>query len=192
MEHQNKHHEHEKDGCNIIINCGGHKPHPKPCDCPNEFAEVYSQLSQSLIASPGIALPGQTILMEKLIYATPGVDVSNTAITGEVRVLVSGWYDVTIGVTGSLNPIPSPLPAWTVSLFQNGKLVDGSTFANLPISPEQHANESVSDVFVHCMAGDLLMIANTSTAMLFLTSPTLGTNAVPNSATFKIKLLKAD
>lgn len=128
--------------------------------------------------------------MENIIHATPGIDVSNAALLGEVKVNVEGWYDVTLGVTGSLNPIPSPLPAWTVSLFKNGMLVSGSTFANLPLSPEQHANECFSDVFVYCNCGDVLQICNTSTSTLFLTSPSIGTNAAINSATFKIKLLK--
>lgn len=164
-----------------------------PCHCDQpEFAEVYSSLPQSLLASPGAGLPGQTLLLENFIVSTPGIDVSNANISGKVKVLIAGWYDLTIGVTASINPIPSPLPVWTVSLFKNGILVPASTFSNLPLSPEQHANESVCDVFVHCNAGDELEIANTSTAMLFLSSPTLGTVATPNSATFKIKLLKKD
>lgn len=194
MSEYEKHHHHEKeDGCSINIYCGGKdKHHSKPKCCHIEFAEVYSTSLQFLTASPGLGLPGQIVLLENTVHATADIDVSMAAATGQVKVMKSGWYDVTIGVTGSLNPIPSPLPVWTVSLFQNGILVPGSTFANLPLSPEQHANESVSDVFVHCMAGDILEIANSSTAPLFLSSPTLGTNATVNSATFKIQLLKED
>ena len=172
------------------VNC--FEPMPRPCDCPNEFAEVYSSVAQSLSASAGIGLPGQMVMLENTIVASAGIDISNANSTGAIKINVAGWYDVTIGVTGSLNPIPSPLPVWTVSLFQNGALVAGSTFANLPLSPEQHANESVSDVYVHCLVGDILQIANTSISPLFLSSPSLGTNAIVNSATFKIKLLKAD
>ncbi len=183
-------HDHDDDCCNINIYCGGNKHHK--CHCPIEFAEVYSSKAQTLGASPGINMPGQTVVMENTIMSTSGIDVTNAATTGQIIVKVAGWYDVTLGVTGSLNPIPSPLPCWTVSLFQNGALVPGSTFANLPLSPEQHANESVSDVFIHCNAGDVLTLANTSSATLFTTSPTVGTNAVVNSATFKIILLKED
>ncbi len=192
--HDEHHHHEDKDGCNINIYCGSHhKPcPPKPCDCPVEFAEVYSILPQTLSASPGPSLPGQVLLLEQTIVATSNIDVSMAASAGQIKVMKAGWYDVTIGVTASLNPIPSPLPVWTVSLFLNGALVDGSTFANLPLSPEQHANESVSDVFVHCNAGDMLEIANTSNAPLFLTSPANGTNAQVNSATFKMQMLKAD
>jgi hypothetical protein len=171
------------------VNC--FEDRPTKC-CDQEFAEVYSVLAQTLAASPGVSMAGQVVLLENAIYATPGIDITNAAITGQIKINAAGWYDATIGVTGSLNPIPSPLPAWTVSLFKNGVLVAGSTFANLPLSPEQHANECVSDVFVHCDVGDMLEIANTSTAPLFLSSPSIGTNAIVNSATFKIKMLKAD
>ncbi len=182
-------HDHD-DGCKIIINCGG--KHEKQHCCHSEFAEVYSIVPQTLSLSTGPSLPGQVVLMENVIYSTPGIDVSNVSTTGQIKVNKAGWYDVTLGVTGSLNPIPSPLPCWTVSLFQNGSLVLGSTFANLPLSPQQHANECISDIFIHCNVGDTLMIANTSDATLFLSSPSLGTNAVVNSATFKMRLLKAD
>src|SRR5690349_15573583 len=172
MQDKHEHNEHDHDkGCQIVINCGG-GDHHKHCKCPKvEFAEVYSVLPQTLTASPGAGLPGQMVLMERLIYATAGIDVSMASINGQIKILEAGWYDVTLGVTGALNPLPSPLPAWTVSLFKNGVLVDGSTFANLPLSPEQQANECISDVFVHCDAGDILTIANTSDAMVFLTSP---------------------
>ena len=62
----------------------------------------------------------------------------------------------------------------------------------MTISPVQQANEIVADVFVHCKVGDVLTLANTSTAQIILTAPTLGTNALPNSAYVKIVLLKAD
>lgn len=171
------------------VNC---YPEPLPCPCVTEFAEVYSTVAQLLSPPVSPAIQGQTILLENLVVATADIDVSGAATTGYIVVNKSGWYDVTIGATGSLNPIPSPLPVWTVSLFKNGNLVPGSTFANLPLSPEQHANESVSDVFVHCTSGDILEVSNTSTAPLFLSSPSLGTVATVNSATFKIQLIKAD
>ncbi len=183
-------HDHDKGCCKVVVYCGDDH-NPKKC-CDVEFAEVYSHAPQTLSPSPSFSQPGQVVLLENTIYSSSGIDVSNVSTTGIMQVNVAGWYDVTLGVTGSLNPIPNPLPCWTVSLFKNGVLVSGSTFANLPLSPTQEANECVSDVFVHCDAGDMLSINNTSTAPLFLSSPTLGTNALVNSATFKIKLMKAD
>lgn len=178
------------DGCKIVINCGGH--HPKPHCCDAEFAEVYSGVGQTLTASPGSNMPGQFALMEQTVFATANIDVSLAASQGKVIINKAGWYDVATGICASLNPIASPLPVWSLSLFKNGAIVPGSTFANMTLSPEQKANEIVADVFVHCNVGDVIQLANTSTAPIELTAPTLGTNAATNSAYMKLILLQAD
>ena len=168
------------------VNCGGDSSGTP------EFAEVYSSMNQTLSASTGPNLPGQVCLLEKTIYATANINVSAAAISGQIVINKAGWYDVATGICAALNPIPSPIPVWTLSLFVNGVLVPGSTFANMTISPEQKSNEIVADVFVHFNVGDVLTLCNTSTNVINVTAPTLGTNAQPNSAYLKITLLKAD
>lgn len=170
---------------------------PGDCvECGNddepEFAEVYSIASQNLAPSPGSNMAGQVILLERTIVATSNIDVSQAAVNGKITIKKAGWYDVATGICGALNPIASPLPCWTLSLFLNGVLVPGSTFANQTISPEQKANEVVADVFVHFAAGDVLELANTSSAIVIVAAPVLGTNAQASSAYMKIVLLKAD
>ncbi len=163
-----------------------------PCQCQTpEFAEVYSQLSQSLAPSPGADLPGGTVLFENTIVSTANIDSSQAATMGIFIVNLAGWYDVASGITGFLNPIGSPLPVFTVSMFQNGVIVLGSTFSNLPLSPAQGSNEVTADVFVYCNVGDQISFANTSTATLFLSAPINGTNALTNSSYAKIFLLRA-
>ena len=164
-----------------------------PCHCDDpEFAEVYSILPQNLAASPGVNLAGQVVMLENTIFATPNIDVSQAGINGKITINRAGWYDVATGICGALNPIASPLPCWTLSLFKNGIYVPGSTFANQTISPEQKANEIVADVFVHFNVGDVLTLANTSSAAVVVSAPTLGTNAQASSAYMKLILLKAD
>jgi hypothetical protein len=128
------------------------------------------------------------------VFATANIDVSMAAINGQVKVNKAGWYDVATGISAALNPIASPLPVWSLSLFVNGILVPGSTFANMTLSPAQLANEIVADVFVHLNAGDVLTLANTSVSPIQLSAPgvSLGSNAQANSAYMKITLLKAD
>jgi len=181
-------------GCNIHIHCGpSHHPHPPHKECPKpEFAEVYSGLAQTLAASPGPLLKGGVVTLENTIFSTPNIDVSQAASNGKIIVNRAGWYDVYTGMCGTLNPIPNPLPVWTLSLFKNGVLVPGSTFANMPLSPTQGSNEVVADVFVHLVAGDVLELANTSINPVFLTAPTIGTNAPTNSSYLKLILLEAD
>jgi len=180
-------------GCTIVINCGksGDHPHPPKCPAP-EYAEVYSNAAQTLTASPGPNMAGQTVLLEKTIVATSNLDVSQAAATGKITINRAGWYDVATGMCGALNPIPAPLPVWTLSLFVNGTIVPGSTFANMTLSPEQQANEIVADVYVHFNKGDVLQLANTSSNQIILTAPMLGTNAQVSSAYLKLLLLQAD
>lgn len=163
-----------------------------PCNCDEpEFAEAYSQLPQQLLSSPGVNLAGGVVLLEKLIVSTSNIDASLSASQGKFIVNKAGWYDVAAGMTGTLNPIPAPLPVWTLSLFLNGVIVDGSTFSNVPLSPAQASNEITADTYVYFNVGDVLTLANTSTANVFLSAPTLGTNAQTNSAYLKIQLLRA-
>lgn len=171
------------------VNCFDHKP----CVCPDpEFAEVFSTSTQDLAASPGFNMPGQIVILENSIFATANIDISQAAINGKIIINRAGWYDVSTGMCGSLNPIVSPLPVWTLSLFKNGVIVPGSTFANMTLSPEQKANEIVADVFVHCNVGDVIELSNTSTAPVVLTAPSLGTYAQTSSAYVKVVMLRAD
>jgi Collagen triple helix repeat (20 copies) len=163
-----------------------------PCHCDQpEFAEVYSQKSQELLPSPGANLAGGVVLFEKNIVATSNIDISLAATLGQIKINLAGWYDMAAGMTGLLNPIPAPLPVWTLSLFLNGIIVDGSTFSNLPLSPAQASNEITADTFVYCNVGDIITLANTSTAPVFLSAPSLGTNAQTNSTYLKMILLRA-
>lgn len=171
---------------------GPQGPKGDSCEpCKNEFAAVYSVIAQTLIESPGINLTGGVATFENTIVATSGIDVSMAASTGLITVKVAGWYDVASGICGALNPLPSPLPCWTVSLFRNGVIVAGSTFSNQAVSPEEQSNEITADVYMLFAAGDTLQLASTSTNKVILSSPTLGTNAAVNSCYVKLNLLQA-
>lgn len=184
------HDEHHKKGCNINIYCCDEDDKGKCCE--PEFAEVFSVLAQTLASSPAPLVAGQSVILENTIHSTANIDVSMAGSNGQITINKAGWYDVAMGICGYLNPISSPLPCWTLSLFKNGVYVLGSTFANQTISPEQKSNEIVADVFVHFSKGDIMTLANTSTAVVAMAAPTLGTNAPASSAYMKIVMLKAD
>jgi len=187
--------DHEKKPCAVInINCGGEGPQPD-CHCKdqeNEFAEAFSSLSQTISPSSGSNAPGGSIQFEVTKYASKHLDLSGVGSSGQITVNLAGWYDVAAGMTGTLNPIPAPLPVFTFSLFQNGVIVPGSTFSNVPLSPAQTSNEITADTYMHFNKGDVLTIASTSSAPVYLSAPKIGTTAQTNSAYIKIQLLKAD
>lgn len=177
------------------INCHD-KPHPKPPRCPIEFAQAYSIVNQNLAASPGINLPGDSVLYNTLKTATAGVDVSQISISGEIIFKVAGWYEVGSGATGFLNPVPAPLPVWTLSMFKNNVVIPGTTFSNIPLSPAQGSNELTAESFEHFQVGDRLKVANTSTNPVFLVAPPIGsnpgTNVQTSSAYLKVRLISCD
>jgi hypothetical protein len=173
------------------VNCYNVMPTP-PATQQAQFAEFFSIANQTLAPSTLANQPGQAVMLENTVYATSGIDGSQVAVNGKITVNVSGWYDIAAGMTGTLNPIPSPLPVWTLSLFKNGNIVPGSTFSNIPLSPAQQSNEITADTFVHLNKGDVLTLANTSTAPVLLSAPILGTNAQTNSAYLKLQLLQPD
>ena len=163
------------------------------CSCVDpEFAQVYSTVNQKLTASVGANLSGGVALLEHAVIATSNIDISQAALNGKITINKAGWYDVQTGICAALNPISNPLPVWSLSLFKNGIIVPASTFANMTLSPDEVANQISADVFVHFIAGDVIELANTSTAPIQLNAPTLGTNAQTSSAYMKLTMLKAD
>lgn len=192
--------EEKKEPCTVInVYCDDKKPKP-PCPCPDEcvieFAQAYSIQSQTLAPSPGINMAGDPVLLENIKVATSNIDTSMAAITGELMIKKTGWYDIGGGICGFLNPLPVPLPVFTVSIFKNGALIPGVTFSNVPLSPAQGSNLLTAETFEYFVAGDKLKLANTSTSPLLLVAPPVGsnpgTNVQTSSAYLKLNLVSCD
>lgn len=163
-----------------------------PCDCAIEYAQVYSQMNQTLALSPGIDMAGGVVVFEKTQVVTSGIDISNAAINGQIKINKAGWYRIQKDVCGALNPLPSPLIAWGLALFINGSIIPGSVFVDMTLSPDQQANETSSLFFVHFNVGDVLTLNNMCIQSLLLNAVVAGVNSQSNSASLTIQLLKAD
>ncbi len=166
-----------------------------PCDCePIEYAQIHSDVGQSLALSPGLNLAGGPVLFNNVDVSTANIDVSNVGINGEIKFLKAGWYRVYDQVCGTLNPLSSPLIVWGLALFKNGLIVPGTIFVDMTLSPDQQANETSAVSLVHFNVGDVLTINNMTIQTLLLTAPNaaLGVNAQANSASMQIQLVKAD
>lgn len=157
-----------------------------------EFVQVFSTQDQSLAPSLAVNAPGGVVKFEQVQVATGGFDVSQAAALGEIRVLRAGWYRVNKAVSGTLNPLSSPLRVWSLSIFVNGVIIPASTFGDMTISPEQKVNQTVSIVIAHFNAGDIVTMANTSDSQLLLNSETLGSMSTPVCADLNMSLLKPD
>jgi uncharacterized protein (DUF486 family) len=167
-----------------------------PCDCnPDfEYAQLYSDQPQALAVSPGFNMSGGAVLFNNVAVSTPGIDVTNAGINGEVKILKAGWYRILDQVCATLNPLSAPLIAWGLALFKNGAIVPGTTFVDMTLSPEQAANNTGAIALVHFNANDVLSLNNMCVQQLLLTAPgpAQGINAQSGSASMQIQLVKAD
>lgn len=163
--------------------CGSTKP---------EYAMVFSLVSQVLSSSPGLNMPGQAVLFEKSIVSTANIDVSMASVNGQITVKKKGWYRVNKAVSAALTPIGIPLNVWSMALFINGKLMDGSCFANMTISPDQQMNQTTASVIYEFDVGDVVTLNNTSVTTLHLNAIMLGSNVAPLSASFNMFLLETE
>jgi hypothetical protein len=166
-----------------------------PCECkPDiEFCEVYSLVPQVLAPSLSADTMGGVVLFENVKVTTSNIDVSMAGTTGVVTINKAGWYNVGKEVCAALSDLPTPLPVWSFSLFQNGVIVPASTFLTMTLSPDQQANQLKAEVLLHCNVGDTILLANTSSAMLNITNDLVGTMvSQPTTAALLVQLYKAD
>ena len=183
MEHN---HEHKKQLCKLYVECDC-------CNDEREFAQVYSITDQALLASGGINAAGGVVLFENNVFNTPGIDVTNAGINGEIKVLKAGWYTIEQEVCANLNPLSEPLIAWGLGLFRNGVLVPGSMIVDMTLSPVQQVNNTGALILIFLAANDVLTLNNMTTQNLNLNAiaaGTFGLNAQSNAASLRIASLK--
>lgn len=164
-----------------------------PCDCDElEYCQVYSQLSQVLSPSLGLNMAGQVVLFEKVVVSTANIDVSQVGINGTIKINKKGWYRFTKEVSGALNPLSAPLISWGLALFQNGVIVNGSTFVDMTLSPDQQSNETSANFLLFCNIGDVISLNNMCVQTLLLNAINPGVNALANSASLNIISIDLD
>ena len=160
-------------------------------DMNPEFAEVISQEPQNLIPASSPNLPGGVVKFDKLITATANINALSAPVDGKLKINVAGWYNVIAGVTGNLNPLPESLPVLTFSLFLNGVIIDGSTFAHANLSQTQPSNEISCNILAYCNVGDELTLANTSNLNVAFSPIKMPSSPQTNSAYLKVELMRA-
>lgn len=130
----------------------------QPCDCPSAYCNVWSEVNRII---GQWASPTDTFLFEGANEVSAEFDISMANITGEIKVLQNGIYEMGFGVIGTLQPpFPDPVPPWCVALFKNGSRVPGTSFGGFNQSPDDKIENADGRVIVQCNAGDSLMLRN--------------------------------
>lgn len=128
-------------------------------------ANVYSVINQSL-------LPGAFATFENANQVTAAdFDVSLASTTGQITFLTTGVYSIAWTVEGQLTPpFPSPVPAWSLSLYLDGVPVPGSCFSAFTLYPEELTRSPAGCVIIAVTAGQVLTLQSTSTLPITLIS----------------------
>ncbi len=121
------------------------------------YANVYSQLDQSVA-------PGNAVVLESVNAITStSFDVSMASINGQITFLKSGIYSVDWMLEGRLTPpFPSPVPAWSFSLYLDGTPIPGSCFSAFTLFPEELTRSCRGGVIISVNAGQVLTLQSTS------------------------------
>jgi hypothetical protein len=118
-------------------------------------------------------------MLDLATVATAAFDLSSAAATGEIKVLKHGWYALQWGFDGViLPPIPTPVPAFSLSIYKNGVQQPSSSSGSFAISPDDICTNIATTIIIECGVGDLIKLVNTSTMTLKATAVVLG-SAVP-------------
>jgi hypothetical protein len=150
------------------------------------FGQAYSIKNQLAIPPTG------PILFENVVFASPSIDFSFASTTGEIVINKSGIYSIDFTFHGQLTPpLPAPpVPAWSISLFQNGSPVLGSTFGNFTLTPDDTMTHTGGPTLVTIAAGDAIQVVNTSTLPVDKFSVVPGPTLPVSGATILIMLLQ--
>jgi len=145
----------------------------KDCDCSQvgskAYFNLYSQIDQHLTASGG-ALDYCKFPSANAITA-PDFDISQSNVSGEVKFLKAGTYQIGYSVDGHLEaPFPSPVPSFGMGLYLNGNFVSGSAEAGFTQSPDDDSISLSCTVIIDVKAGDMLKLRSVSTSPVNLVS----------------------
>lgn len=155
------------------------------CAQAGTFASVYSLTDQMIT-------PGANAILDLVGTTTASFDLSMAPITGEITVLKSGVYLVNWGVDGLLAPpYPSPVPAWSFGIYQNGVLVPSTTSGSFSITPDDLCTHDSGVSLITITAGDVMTLVNTSTSDFNATSIIFGSTVPVASARVNFVLISS-
>lgn len=133
----------------------------KDCDC-NEvlsvYSNIFSEVNQALDQFGGAV---DYVKFEAQNQVSSDIDISQAAISGEVKIMKKGIYAIYCATEASLNPpFPSPVPSWGCAIFKNGVRIPGSSFGGFSSSPDDDLEGSSIQVIVQLDVNDLLKLRN--------------------------------
>jgi Collagen triple helix repeat (20 copies) len=124
------------------------------CECTTAYVSLYSVIAQNLVSL-------QSATFEKVSANSGDFDLTNAATTGQIKCLTYGIYLLNWGFDGLLAPpYPFPVPAWGLSIYQNGILLANSTSGSCSTSPDDICTHNSAETIFEIKAGDIIELKN--------------------------------
>lgn len=131
-----------------------------------------------------------TVLFENVNLTTGSFDISMAATTGAVTINTGGIYRLSWSVEGQLTPpFPTPVPAWSFTLYADGVAVPGSTFSSFTLFPDEATSTAAGAVIVNVVAGTVITLQSTATLPVSVISSIPGSLLPQISASLIIEKL---
>jgi len=159
----------------------------KDCDkdcCDAAWLSLYS-LQDQLIPSLG------TAKFEQVGVVSPDFDITNAALTGEIKVLTHGLYVLNWGFDGLLAPpYPFPVPAWGLGIYLNGVLVPGTTSGSCSITPDEIVTNASGGYILELNVNDVIKLVSLCTVPIQAVSAPFGLVAPIMSTRINMTMVK--
>ncbi len=92
---------------------------------------------------------------------SPDFDITNAALTGEIKILTHGLYSLNWGFDGLLAPpYPFPVPAWGLGIYLNGVLVPGTTSGSCSITPDEIVTHTSGGYILELNVNDVIKLVS--------------------------------
>jgi hypothetical protein len=145
-------------------------------------ANVYSLLDQAVPSGASVLFQNTNAIV------AADYDTSLMSTTGAITFLKTGTYSIGFTVEGQLTPpFPSPVPAWSFSLYLDGIPVPGGCFSSFTLFPDELVTTAAGTVVVPVNAGQVLTLQSTSTLPVSITSSLSGSTIPVTSASLVIE-----
>lgn len=161
----------------------------RECKCCESYLNAYSYATQTV---QGFGAGGDAVLFNNTNALTASdFDLSQMSTLGEFKFLKAGVYCINWGASAKIAPpIPSPTPSFSLGLWLNGSLVQGSNVSGFVQAVDDDALRLTCEVIISVQSGDVLKLRNASSLPVIMSPHTIGLSFPSSVASLNVHCLK--
>jgi len=160
------------------------------CNCCESYLNVFAISPQLLSAFGGIS--DTAYFQSSNAITAADFDISQMGVDGSVKFLKAGTYIINFGAQGKVSqPIPSPVPSFSMALWLNNAIVPGSTVSGFTQAPDDDTLHITSEVIIDVPVNAILKLRNASSNGMSLTPDSIGIMFPVTIASLTVHCVKA-